>query len=301
MSHTRRSVFGRPRRQQKRGETAARSRRRLVNLERLEDRVLLAADTNPWHNNLIPNDVNGDYQVGPLDALLVINALNQGGSRRLGDLLASNAGEAESPVAEGEAASNLMFDVNDDAYLSPIDALNVINSLNEGEDPIKLVKAEARLTQNIPSNGSTPVNRPIVTSANPGDTFLLNVYVEDIRTDDGVFRDSNNDGVDDSDEFGVFAYYADVMFDSDAFVVPSGTSQVPPGLPSFNFPVSYRNPEHYQSFGDLETERYNFGNGLSGSLVKDGTGKQTGLIDEIGGFSGRLGPIGRQLPGVPAD
>lgn len=59
-------------------------------------------------------DVNGDGQVTPLDALLVINDLQQHGSRRLTAL----------------TAESLARDVNRDAYLSPLDVLHIIAHLN---------------------------------------------------------------------------------------------------------------------------------------------------------------------------
>jgi hypothetical protein len=68
MSHKRRTIFGRSRRQTTRGPAAYWSRNRLGNFEKLEDRVLLAADINPWHNYAFPLDTNGDYRASPLDA-----------------------------------------------------------------------------------------------------------------------------------------------------------------------------------------------------------------------------------------
>ena len=41
------------------------------------------AQTNPWHNENLPEDVNNDGIVSPLDALHVINELNQNGSYEL--------------------------------------------------------------------------------------------------------------------------------------------------------------------------------------------------------------------------
>lgn len=67
------------------------------------------------HTNLhLPLDVNDDGFVTPLDALLVINRLNQDGGGRL----------------SGLATSQPYLDVNMDGFLSPIDPLIVINYLN---------------------------------------------------------------------------------------------------------------------------------------------------------------------------
>jgi hypothetical protein len=64
---------------------------------------------------LDPLDVNKDGQVSPIDALLVINAINSGVAGAVG------------PSGLGDLAS---MDVNADHYISPIDALEIINYLN---------------------------------------------------------------------------------------------------------------------------------------------------------------------------
>ena len=83
--------------------------RRHFAYESLEDRRLLTTT----HNADLPEDVNGDGVVSPIDALLVINFLNQNDSDAL-------------PV-DGAAK----IDVNNDAAISPADALLVINELND--------------------------------------------------------------------------------------------------------------------------------------------------------------------------
>ena len=78
-----------------------------------------------WHNTVDPVDVNDDGVASPIDALLIINAMNNG---QTGVLVAS----------EGESSQGGQYlDVNDDGLLTPIDALLVLNYLNstsaEGE------------------------------------------------------------------------------------------------------------------------------------------------------------------------
>jgi large repetitive protein len=68
-------------------------------------------------------DVNGDGSTSPIDALIIINSLNRGGSREL---------PRNTSGGEGEASSLMFVDVNGDGYLSPIDVLQVINALNRG-------------------------------------------------------------------------------------------------------------------------------------------------------------------------
>ena len=87
------------------------TRRQLrVRIEALENRCLLAGDA--MHNFLTPQDVNDDMQVTPIDALAIINELND----RTGGRESGRAG--------------LLMDVNDDNLVSPLDALRVINFLN---------------------------------------------------------------------------------------------------------------------------------------------------------------------------
>lgn len=85
------------------------------------------SNTSQWQNPTNRHDVNGDAEVSPIDALLVINDLNLRGSRSL-------------------ASTNFVpppfIDVSGDGSVSPIDVLLVINYLNarnggggEGELP----------------------------------------------------------------------------------------------------------------------------------------------------------------------
>jgi hypothetical protein len=160
-------------------------RLRQLRLEPLEGRRLLAADLGGSvgnHNYLIAEDVNQDFTVSPVDALLVINALNNGGSRSFG----------EGEVASGVAAK---LDVNGDNLLSPIDALGVINRLNgEGEDGQFLISYSYQVTD----TSGTPI-----TSAVVGETFRITVFVQDTRdippnpdpTKFGVYSAANDLGV----------------------------------------------------------------------------------------------------------
>ena len=125
-------------------------------MELLEGRQLLAADSS-LHNRLIPEDVNKDFNVSPLDAMLVINALH----RR-----ATGSGE-------GEASTNkFLTDVSGDGIVSPLDAMLVINQLNaEGEDD-KLVSYTLQIT----NLSGTPI-----TTIPVGSEFLVKVFAQDLR------------------------------------------------------------------------------------------------------------------------
>lgn len=101
--------------------------RRLV-CESLESRSLMAADSFD-HNFAMPEDTNSSGFVSPMDALVVISALNSRGENK-----------------QVEAA----VDVNADGILSPIDALLVINFLNrnrtsEIDEKISGVDSERRI------------------------------------------------------------------------------------------------------------------------------------------------------------
>ena len=79
----------------------------------MEQRQLCAAD---WQNVVNRLDVNMSGMVEPLDALIVINDINQYGTRTL--------------AAKPSGYTGPLMDVNGDGNMSPLDALIVINSLN---------------------------------------------------------------------------------------------------------------------------------------------------------------------------
>jgi hypothetical protein len=83
--------------------------RRILRSEQLETRRPLAAD-------LAALDVNDDLQVTALDALIIINELNQPASNGSG----------------GEAEGQPQCDTNSDGIVSPLDVLNVVNQINSG-------------------------------------------------------------------------------------------------------------------------------------------------------------------------
>lgn len=93
-----------------------------------------------YTNRLRAVDVSGDGWITPLDALLVINRLNDGSPREVPDLMV----EYDQPAP--------YWDVNGDRFISPLDALNVINFLNrrsggggEGES-LELVQVDTAST-----------------------------------------------------------------------------------------------------------------------------------------------------------
>ncbi len=88
--------------------------------EQLESRQLLASDCGlNLHHAALPEDVNSDQIVTPLDALTVINFLNSRAERNVCRM-------------EGEGESRNLLDVSGDGWISPLDALQVINHLSAG-------------------------------------------------------------------------------------------------------------------------------------------------------------------------
>lgn len=149
--------------------------------ENLELRRPLASD---WHNASLPCDVDGTELVTPLDALVVINALNRDGSHPLSQ---PNNGEP-------------LMDVDADGYVTPLDVLSVINVIarNQGEltlavgadsssDPngngVILVDAVLFVGETAPfakigfSSEAVPTFAPLVTQADANGRFRLAVPV----------------------------------------------------------------------------------------------------------------------------
>jgi hypothetical protein len=83
-------------------------------MESLENRALMAADL--YHNFAMPEDVDANGRVTPIDALIAIDRVNR-----------SVAGEPSTATSQLET---VMVDVDADESISPLDALAVIDILN---------------------------------------------------------------------------------------------------------------------------------------------------------------------------
>jgi hypothetical protein len=94
------------------------------------DIVVQAVDS--FHNPADPTDTNGDGRTSPLDALAVINCLNGYGSQSTQALQSLAMQKQAQGVSKGFWLLDL--DVNADQSISPIDALLVINRLNQASD-----------------------------------------------------------------------------------------------------------------------------------------------------------------------
>jgi hypothetical protein len=82
--------------------------------EKFESRSVMAGDA--FHNFVYPEDTDSNGAVTPLDALVVINRLNQS--------------SLDNAAGASAAIGSRFNDVNADASVTPIDALVVINLLN---------------------------------------------------------------------------------------------------------------------------------------------------------------------------
>jgi hypothetical protein len=91
----------------------------------VEDYRVDIVSERPWYNEDFPEDVNGDGIVIPIDALLVINELN---NRQASDPI---SGLLDNPPIDPNTPDSLGFvDVDGDGFAVPRDALLVINRLN---------------------------------------------------------------------------------------------------------------------------------------------------------------------------
>jgi hypothetical protein len=70
---------------------------------------------SPWRNPILPEDVSGGDGVNPLDALILVNEINQNGAR---------------PLSGSSIVAPPYLDVDGDRAIGPLDVLMVINYIN---------------------------------------------------------------------------------------------------------------------------------------------------------------------------
>ncbi len=197
MSQKRRSLVRRRKTQGKRRKSNGRSR--LLSPERLEERTLLAGDLlasgmTPWQNPFLPTDVNYDLETTALDALILINSLNQSGSHSLAST--SVGAGLSGGDSEGETGTNSQFmDVNGDSFLTPLDVLDVINTINNAEGEGQTITFLHSLTD---LNGD-----PLPDLDNDG-------IPEIIAGQEGIYQLRGRDSR--SPRFGIFSSYLNLDF-----------------------------------------------------------------------------------------
>ncbi len=156
------------------------AKRKSLLLESLERRELMAADVvNPLHNSLVPQDVNGDFAISPIDVLQVINAMNR----------QSNSANGEGSATSTTTVGKPMADVNNDGYISPIDALMVINRLRTGEGVGELAEVAVEV-RNASGTALTPTIVGGIAEYTIGlnENFTIRTRTRDLRAEaSGVF------------------------------------------------------------------------------------------------------------------
>lgn len=234
--------------------------------------MLLAS--NIWHNNVRPTDVDGDGFTAPIDALILLDEINnRGGSRPL-----SEAG-ARTNNGEGEAGGQKYLDVNGDGHLSPRDVLDVVHRLNAEAEPRGGEWVRFRLK-------TFDTNYNPITEIGPGQEFLVRVTVEDIRDENGIDVDGSG---------GVGAAYLDLQYDAGDLQVKPGTSTAKPGVATeLDFTITFEDPdspfEPGEGFDDFV---FPYSNGISGVLTDPADRDLPngplevgeGVVNEVGGFT----------------
>jgi hypothetical protein len=82
-------------------------------------RIHIIKDSTPYHNDQDPADVDGDGMITPIDALVIVNYINNHGPGAIKP-------EGEGPVPN--------LDVDGDGMVTPIDILIIINLINENSN-----------------------------------------------------------------------------------------------------------------------------------------------------------------------
>ncbi len=112
--------------------------------------VIPMPSATPWRHPTVPADVNNDGIVSPLDALLVINELNQH----------SISDPATGRLPLPTTASYAFIDVSGDNFISPLDALLVINSLLSPSNTMILHRTPTSLELVGTDSKANPHNGP---------------------------------------------------------------------------------------------------------------------------------------------
>ena len=83
--------------------------------------------TGGLHNSDQATDTDGDGSTSPLDALRIVNFLNQYGPMAIS---AVRTLELQASQDVGEQRPQLLYDVNGDGHVTPLDVLQIVNLLN---------------------------------------------------------------------------------------------------------------------------------------------------------------------------
>jgi hypothetical protein len=116
-------------------------------------RIHIVKDSTPYHNDQDPADVDGNGMITPIDALIIVNHINNHGPGVI------------KPEGEGPLPS---LDVDGDGMVTPIDILIIINILNGSDssqdyitvDPDKDVPEKGEGEQLGPVDSKAPIASP---------------------------------------------------------------------------------------------------------------------------------------------
>jgi hypothetical protein len=103
--------------------------------------IQVAANLRAWQYDVEPTDTNADGQVVPLDALPLVNQLN---NRTILDA------QGRLPQARPADSTLAYYDVNGDGFCTPNDVLRIVNFINAG--------GEGESDDGIPANSLAAVN-----------------------------------------------------------------------------------------------------------------------------------------------
>ena len=215
-------LFGRQARNQA-TEVPRRSVKRPLRNETLESRQLLAGDLLIAHNYAAPEDVNADWNVTPLDALLVLNHISKNGGN---------------PSLEGIDPDEIehYLDVSGDNQVTPLDALLVLNRIARGEAMSEVLELQV--------NPRTAGDEAFSAAAFNASTRELTVGVDEIFNLEVLYRDLRPSGIG-NPKLGAFAIYADVLFD------PAGEGVLQPVLTETQF-LQFSSSIRQSSGGEID-------------------------------------------------
>ncbi len=123
--------------------------------------IVVLAHPLPWQNEANATDANADGSVSPVDALVIINYINEHGSGSL-------------PVPPPTAIV-LYYDTNGDGSVSPVDVLMIINLLNsnlpgtEGENSVLRLPTPVAAA---PTSAAVLTQRPLNSNSRGTDAFF---------------------------------------------------------------------------------------------------------------------------------
>jgi hypothetical protein len=144
-----------------------------LHILRQGDAELRIANTKAWQNPYQAMDVNRDGTSAPIDVLNIVNTLNASGPRQV-----------TTPTTEAELPT-FYFDANGDRFVTPQDALVVVNFLNRQAGEAESERGPI-LVLHVPGPLANPID--------PGTRRArVDVNPADVRRVDGVVRVRSND------------------------------------------------------------------------------------------------------------